>query len=401
MTSLVQQRFRSSNWRPTGNGLLRTAGLIAAGLILTSCTASKTAGPPSLANVLTVEGQNTESGAAATTTSGDENSTTNLATAAPSPAGAGQTIGVPKARPGSESLAPAIKNALLNEQKPTEPAQTAADQLANSPAEQPPKPKSLFERLAAARTSAEAAKTAKKTTAAETAETTDSKIDNEAEKIAAKPADAKPAPVKRQTTGFFANLFQNNGTTSSRAKTERSGVTLRRTSAGSRNRLRWNTSALPGVRNKKDIYGIDGVEEEHEFDEGIQLASVTNRARRGSHGLLLQRKDVKVGCFTPRLIRLLKQIERRFGRAPIITSGYRSRAYNRRIRGARNSMHIHCKAADIQVKGVSKMRLARYVRSIPGRGGVGTYCHTKSVHVDVGRKRDWNRRCRRRRARKS
>jgi len=27
---------------------------------------------------------------------------------------------------------------------------------------------------------------------------------------------------------------------------------------------------------------------------------------------------------------------------------------------------------------------------------VGTYCHTESVHVDVGPERDWNWRCRRR-----
>jgi uncharacterized protein YcbK (DUF882 family) len=33
---------------------------------------------------------------------------------------------------------------------------------------------------------------------------------------------------------------------------------------------------------------------------------------------------------------------------------------------------------------------------MPGRGGVGTYCHTNSVHVDVGPERDWNWRCRRR-----
>ena len=137
------------------------------------------------------------------------------------------------------------------------------------------------------------------------------------------------------------------------------------------------------------------------MDEAVRLASVTNRARIGSHGLLVQRDDVKVHCFPPNLVRILKQVERRFGRKPVITSGYRSRSYNRMVRGARNSMHIHCMAADIQVKGVSKRRLARYLRSIPGRGGVGTYCHTRSVHIDVGRKRDWNRRCKRRRARKT
>ena len=127
----------------------------------------------------------------------------------------------------------------------------------------------------------------------------------------------------------------------------------------------------------------------------FEVASVSNLARRGNFGLLLQRPDVKVGCFPQSLVRILKQVERRFGRTPIVTSGYRSRAKNRRIRGARNSTHINCTAADIQVKGVSKWQVAKYLRSIPNRGGVGTYCHTNSVHIDVGKKRDWNWRCRR------
>jgi uncharacterized protein YcbK (DUF882 family) len=57
---------------------------------------------------------------------------------------------------------------------------------------------------------------------------------------------------------------------------------------------------------------------------------------------------------------------------------------------------MNCAAADIQVEGVGKWELARYLRAMPGRGGVGTYCHTDSVHVDVGPERDWNWRCRRR-----
>ena len=38
---------------------------------------------------------------------------------------------------------------------------------------------------------------------------------------------------------------------------------------------------------------------------------------------------------------------------------------------------MYCAAADVQVPGVSKWELANYVRSMPGRGGVGTYCHTE------------------------
>jgi uncharacterized protein YcbK (DUF882 family) len=38
---------------------------------------------------------------------------------------------------------------------------------------------------------------------------------------------------------------------------------------------------------------------------------------------------------------------------------------------------------------------------MPNRGGVGTYCKSRFVHVDVSTKRDWNWGCRKRRKRKS
>ncbi|MBN8479834.1 MAG: YcbK family protein, partial [Burkholderiales bacterium] len=78
------------------------------------------------------------------------------------------------------------------------------------------------------------------------------------------------------------------------------------------------------------------------------------------------------------------------GKAMVVTSGYRNPERNRRARGAKNSLHMYCAAADVQVPGVSKWELAKFVRSMPGRGGVGTYCHTESVHIDVGPERDWN-----------
>ena len=79
----------------------------------------------------------------------------------------------------------------------------------------------------------------------------------------------------------------------------------------------------------------------------------------------------------------------------VVTSGYRSPSHNRRVNGAKRSMHMYCAAVDVQIPGVGKWELAKFVRSMPGRGGVGTYCHTNSVHIDVGPERDWNWRCRR------
>ena len=72
---------------------------------------------------------------------------------------------------------------------------------------------------------------------------------------------------------------------------------------------------------------------------------------------------------------MLKQVERHFGKRLIVTSGYRSPAYNKKVRGAEKSQHMYCAAVDVQLPGVSKWELAKFVRAMPGRGGVGTYCH--------------------------
>ncbi|PLP60500.1 peptidase M15A [Mesorhizobium loti] len=162
---------------------------------------------------------------------------------------------------------------------------------------------------------------------------------------------------------------------------------------------------LPGVR-KTALFEItrrsgtydDSDVDLNEDDEGgaYQVASAAGMARLAPNGLLKQTESVDVACLKPSLVRVLKQIEGHYGKKMIVTSGYRDQARNVRARGAKNSLHMYCAAADIQIQGVSKWDLATYVRSLPGRGGVGTYCHTESVHVDVGPERDWNWRCRRR-----
>lgn len=163
--------------------------------------------------------------------------------------------------------------------------------------------------------------------------------------------------------------------------------------------------ALPGVRQTAlfEIKRKSGIDDESDVDlnedEGggsYQVASAAGMARLAPNGLLRQNESVDVACLKPSLVRVLKTIEGHFGRKMVVTSGYRDPSRNRRANGAKNSLHMYCAAADIQVPGVSKWDLANYVRSMPGRGGVGTYCHTESVHVDVGPERDWNWRCRRR-----
>ncbi len=151
---------------------------------------------------------------------------------------------------------------------------------------------------------------------------------------------------------------------------------------------------LPGVR-LGSLFGIK-TETAASADAPIQLASAAGLARLAPNGLRAQHDSVQMTCFKPELVRLLQRVRQHYGRDVIVTSGYRSPKYNRRAGGARGSRHTTCEAADIQVAGVGKWQLAKYLRTVPGRGGVGTYCHTKSVHIDVGSKRDWNWRCRRR-----
>ncbi|WP_032936627.1 YcbK family protein [Mesorhizobium sp. WSM3626] len=166
------------------------------------------------------------------------------------------------------------------------------------------------------------------------------------------------------------------------------------------------SDALPGVRQTAlfEIKRKSGLDDESDVDlnedEGsggsYQVASAAGMARLAPNGLLKQNESVDVACLKPSLVRVLKTIEGHYGRKMMVTSGYRDPARNRRANGAKNSLHMYCAAADIQVPGVSKWELASYIRTMPGRGGVGTYCHTESVHVDVGPERDWNWRCRRR-----
>lgn len=161
--------------------------------------------------------------------------------------------------------------------------------------------------------------------------------------------------------------------------------------------------ALPGVRQDSlfEISRKSGMDDDsdidlHEGEEAYEVASAAGLARLAPNGLMKQTENVDVACLKPSLVRVLKTIESHYGSKLVVTSGYRNQDRNRKARGARNSLHMYCAAADVQVAGVSKWELAEFVRAMPGRGGVGTYCHTNSVHVDVGPERDWNWRCRRR-----
>lgn len=161
--------------------------------------------------------------------------------------------------------------------------------------------------------------------------------------------------------------------------------------------------ALPGVRayggleikHRNAVYDDSDIDADEE-DEAPHLLRVSapGLARLAPNGLKVQRESVDVACLKPELVSVLRKLEGHFRKPVIVTSGYRSPSYNVKVKGARKSLHMTCAAADIQIEGVSKWEIARVARAMPSRGGVGTYCHTKSVHIDIGPERDWNWKCR-------
>lgn len=153
-------------------------------------------------------------------------------------------------------------------------------------------------------------------------------------------------------------------------------------------------ASAPPKPGSRSVFSADGSKTPEK--DPIKVASAAGLARLAPNGLRRQHDGVYTACLKPRLLWLLAAVRHRFGRDVVITSGYRSPEHNRRVGGVSASRHLSCEAADIQVAGVSKWQLAEFLRSLPGRGGVGTYCHTKSVHIDIGRKRDWNWGCNRR-----
>ncbi len=78
-----------------------------------------------------------------------------------------------------------------------------------------------------------------------------------------------------------------------------------------------------------------------------------------------------------------------------IMSGYRTPEYNKRVGGAKKSQHVLAKAADIQVNGVSPIKVRALLMQLIAdghikKGGIGIY--KTFVHYDTrGRNARWGR----------
>ena len=89
-----------------------------------------------------------------------------------------------------------------------------------------------------------------------------------------------------------------------------------------------------------------------------------------------------------RLVKILDDIRKHYGRAAIITSGVRCEKHNKEVGGVAGSWHTKRKAADFYINGISSSELNRYC-SILRDQGLLRYCYaidSGAVHIDIGGK---------------
>jgi len=104
---------------------------------------------------------------------------------------------------------------------------------------------------------------------------------------------------------------------------------------------------------------------------------------RSDWGTYVSHSNVNAFCLTPKLRLLIWDIEGHFGRKVVMSSGYRTPAYNSSVGGADRSMHVQCMAADFHIPGIEKSRIIAYARNNNLVGGLGCYPGQRFVHVDV------------------
>lgn len=88
------------------------------------------------------------------------------------------------------------------------------------------------------------------------------------------------------------------------------------------------------------------------------------------------------------LIIILQKVRDHFGVSVTVNSGYRCPVHNKNVGGAsKTSYHMKGMAADIVVKGVHPVRVARFIDTLNVNGRVGCYTWDDTgkgfVHVDV------------------
>jgi hypothetical protein len=105
-----------------------------------------------------------------------------------------------------------------------------------------------------------------------------------------------------------------------------------------------------------------------------------------ARGAIMLRPRAPTTCLPGSLRNVVADVAAKFG-AVSVESTHRTRGHNGRAGGARQSLHLSCRAVDLRVRSRSRGLMA-YLRSRPEVGGLKIY-RTGIIHIDNGERRSW------------
>ena len=98
---------------------------------------------------------------------------------------------------------------------------------------------------------------------------------------------------------------------------------------------------------------------------------------------------------SPQLGQILEDLAESYGSTLTITSAYRSPAYNKKVGGAKKSVHQQGLACDVLMNNTTKEQRLDFIRKAGAAGikGLGLYFSSSSganfIHCDLGNTRQW------------
>jgi uncharacterized protein YcbK (DUF882 family) len=120
--------------------------------------------------------------------------------------------------------------------------------------------------------------------------------------------------------------------------------------------------------------------------DGMGARNLSGFYAHVSSGAITLRASAPTNCLPGSLREVVADVAAKFG--PVsVESTHRSRGRNWRAGGARQSLHLACRAMDFRVR--TRVRgVMAYLRSRPEVGGLKVY-RNGIIHIDNGSRRSW------------
>ncbi len=118
----------------------------------------------------------------------------------------------------------------------------------------------------------------------------------------------------------------------------------------------------------------------------LGVRSITGFQALVASGTITLRASAPTGCVPGDLREVVADVAAKFG--PVsVESTHRSRSRNWRAGGARQSLHLSCRAIDFRVRTRTRGVMA-YLQARPEVGGLKIY-RNGIIHIDNGSRRSW------------